>query len=141
MKSLSYNDKVVSLITCEVFTVASRFTTYNSKEHVYEDHYELINFKTGKTRIVSNDSLKNYALKGSYALKVDFTAVDTKVPNGSSSNDFLIDKDGNIKVVTFDDTHIKLHKNLMGCQHDWVTWTGLHGTQTDCTKCKAVKKE
>ena len=26
-----------------------------------------------------------------------------------------------------------------GCQHDWVTWTGLHGTVTDCTKCKAKR--
>lgn len=27
------------------------------------------------------------------------------------------------------------------CNHDWVTWTGLHGTITDCTKCKAIKNE
>jgi hypothetical protein len=24
------------------------------------------------------------------------------------------------------------------CDHEWVTWTGLHGTVTDCTKCKAT---
>jgi len=25
------------------------------------------------------------------------------------------------------------------CDHEWVTWTGLHGTVTDCTRCRAVK--
>ena len=45
-----------------------------------------------------------------------------------------------LRYVTFDDTHIKLHKSLQkpqGCDHDWVTWTGLFGTTTDCSKCKA----
>jgi hypothetical protein len=27
------------------------------------------------------------------------------------------------------------------CDHEWVTWTGLHGTITDCTKCKQVKAD
>jgi hypothetical protein len=46
-----------------------------------------------------------------------------------------------LKYVTFDDTHIRLHKSLQRteCDHEWVTWTGLRGEVTDCTKCKAVK--
>lgn len=27
------------------------------------------------------------------------------------------------------------------CDHDYVTWTGLHGTITDCTKCKKIKND
>lgn len=28
-----------------------------------------------------------------------------------------------------------------GCDHEWVTWTGLHRTVTDCKKCGAEQKE
>ncbi len=39
-------------------------------------------------------------------------------------------------------THEELDRMLgpTECSHEWVTWTGLHGTVTDCTKCKEIKK-
>lgn len=49
--------------------------------------------------------------------------------------------DGIIQEVKADDTHIKLQPIIRGteCDHEWVTWTGLRGTITDCSKCKKVK--
>lgn len=48
--------------------------------------------------------------------------------------------DESLKRATYDETHIKLSPMKQSeCDHDWVTWTGLNGTQTDCSKCKSVK--
>jgi hypothetical protein len=32
-------------------------------------------------------------------------------------------------------------QDVDACDHQYVTWTGLHGTITDCTKCKKVKHD
>lgn len=61
--------------------------------------------------------------------------------------------DESLKKVTYDESRIKLQpmrvlgvlghpeitEEQANCDHDWVTWTGLKGTITDCTKCKRVK--
>jgi hypothetical protein len=36
--------------------------------------------------------------------------------------------------------HPEISEEQANCDHEWVTWTGLKGTVTDCTKCKRVQK-
>lgn len=94
----------------------------------FREEYILVNVIDGvKTQIVGTD--------------INYYYDEAKHPAcpATLKNEDLMDA---LKYVLFDDTHIKLHKNLISkkeCDHEWVTWTGLRGEVTDCTKCKAVK--
>lgn len=41
--------------------------------------------------------------------------------------------------IDFIPIEIDLSDLKVSCDHEWVTWTGLFNTQTDCKKCGAVK--
>lgn len=50
---------------------------------------------------------------------------------------------GGTEFVGIDSIPVKINIGAIDtheCDHEWVTWQGLHGVQTDCSKCKAVKK-
>jgi hypothetical protein len=60
------------------------------------------------------------------------------LPGGLQTQDFI----DTIKYACEGYTHVKLQPIIHGteCDHEWVTWTGLKGTITDCTKCKKEQK-
>jgi hypothetical protein len=67
--------------------------------------------------------------------------------------DLMIDTNGDFVSPSLEEMrkrilkgYVPTHQNFsvsgeVVCKHEWVTWTGLHGTITDCTKCKAQQKD
>lgn len=79
---------------------------------------------------------------------------DAHDPNHLPGGLYSIDLNDVLKRVTYDEANIKLQpirvlgvlghpeitEEQANCDHEWVTWTGLKGTITDCTKCKREQK-
>jgi hypothetical protein len=136
MMKFNPNAIVVNTITGQRYFINKYSASINSTSG-FTEKYELMEYSGAGTRIevvgtAINDYVDEATLPPGWFPPGRHIGYPTLPPD-------LVDA---LRYVTFDDTHIKLHKNLISkkeCDHEWVTWTGLRGEVTDCTKCKAVK--
>lgn len=133
MLKFSPGDLIISINSGEEFWVMEYFRSYKATSFGVEK-YTILGVRDGAVHEVIGNAISNYRL-GKFGSTMSIKVAPV-VPNCTINLD-----DIEMENVEFDDTHLKLQKYSRGCDHDWITWTGLHGTQTDCSKCKEVKKE
>lgn len=122
-------DHVTNLDSGEEFVVIS--LRYVLSVGISSEEYDMMQLLTGAKITVTGSHINRY-----------WPSQNPNRPNGSIPNPISVPVAGwNTPFVDF---HIKLPDGLSvdikkdACDHDWVTWTGLLRTVTDCSKCKKV---
>lgn len=137
-------DTFIHTVTGEEYFIEKVDRYYCTNAPVIED-YTLFNIKSGKRHAVSGPLPPYYT----------YVSVNDATPLPQGLHQYIgIDPayppcHSEIKQIEVDSNEI--HKSVnspeyrfdeyRSCQHDWVTWTGLHGTVTDCSKCKTVRED
>ena len=113
--------------------VNTGFNYFNISQSIMDNDYVLVSNYTGDLL-----TSKNATYDPNDRANKTVPPVTIKMPLFSSKDTFITFNGEVIKGIDFADIEVNIDVSD-GCAHEWVTWTGLFGEVTDCTKCKAKK--
>lgn len=132
-------DLVKEILSGKEFRIVKH--SFRVTNAIVTEAYDLMDLSPGFTHIryVTGFSINNYVLSQNYVDPIATTII--KDPSNQGKARVFLDGEevgffeGNFAI---NDVPVEISISV-DCDHEWVTWTGLFGTTTDCSKCKAVK--